>query len=258
MGQAITERREMSKGMNAKQSTSASDFSTPEDIARSVSDLVSQEADCLRFFSERRPASIALMEDAFNIYLDALHIATGHGWKSHSERAVMLWSFGTFHTARAAFLLTLRGYFYQVLILERSLADQANLCVLFYYRPEYAKKVLKGERVPDTKEILRILDEEPWRGYEILHAFVHARVEAIASYMEPAPPDEMKLTLGPPEDLEKFDDLVADISLFLLLASQMLGLAWESLRQDQAWWKKFRPLMDRSMALVKQRYGAPS
>lgn len=198
------------------------------------------------------------MEDAFNIYLDALHITSGQRWKSSSEQAVILWSFMSFHTARAAFLLALTGYFPQVLMLVRSLADQANNCVLFHRRPQYAQKALRRGRVLDSKEIFRVLGEEPWPGYETLHAFVHARVEAAASYIEPATPDQMRLGLGPDDDLDKFDDAVANISLFLLLAAQTLGFAREPLRQDEAWWKKFGPLMDRCLAFVQQRYGAPS
>lgn len=244
--------------MNTGQSAAPSDSVGLEDIARSVSDLTSLEAQCHRFFTRRRPDSLALMEDAFNIYLDALRITSGERWQSYSEQAVILWSFMAFHTARAAALLALTGYFPQVLILVRSLADQANNCVLFPYRPEYAERVLKGGRVLDTKEILPMLDEKPWPGYETLHSFVHARAEAVASYLKITTPDQMSLGLGPDDAPEKFDDAVANISLFLLLAAQMLGSVREPLRQDEAWWKKFGPLMDRCLALVQQRYGAPS
>lgn len=244
--------------MSGGQFTSAPDLSSPEEIAQSVSDLASQEADCRRFFSERHPTSIALMEDAFDIYLDALHLCAGHGWKSYSEQAVILWSFLTFHTARAAFLLALTGYLPQVMVLVRALADQANLCVLFKERTEYAEKALRGDKVPDAKQILRILDEGPWPGYEILHAYVHARAEAVSSYIQPTPPDEMKLALGPHEDSERFDDAVADISLFLLLATQTLGLIWRPLQQNEAWWEEFKSLRDRSLALVEERYGRAS
>lgn len=241
--------------MNARQSTPPPNYRIPADIARSVSDLTSQEAECHRFFTQRRPDLIALVEDAFNIHLDALHIASGHGWKSYSEKAVMLWSFMTFHTARAALLLALTGYFPQVRILERSLADQANLCVLFSARTEYAEKALRRCKVPGSQEILRILDEGLWPGYEILHAFVHARVEAVESYMAPTPPDEMSLTLGPTETTERFDEAIAAISLFLLLAAQTLGFTWEPVRQDQVWWERFKALIDRWRVFFEQQYG---
>lgn len=244
--------------MRAGQCKSASDFDALEDIARSACDLVSQEAGCRRFFTEQRRASIGLMEDAFNIYLDAIHIASGHGWKSYSQIAVLQWSLLTFHTARAAFLLALSGYFPQFHALERSLADQALLCVLLDKRPEYAEKLLRGGWVPDANKVLPMLDEDPWPGYDILHAYVHGRVEAVAYYVQPAPSDEMKLDLGPRDDPELFDEAVTSIGVFLLLAAQTLGFAWQPVRQNEAWWEKFKPLIDRTVALVERVHGARS
>lgn len=226
------------------------------EFARSLSELSSEERACSNMIGQERQDVLYLLKAILDLHLAAMHIRQGLGWSGYGQLGVAYLSVRAFHTARAAMIIARAGYPREAVALLRVLEDTAEQCRLYSKDESAAKKWLHDEKAPSAAQIRASLGESVGDWYDSLHAFVHSRIEAVATYARHPSPKTIEFRIGPDADPAKFTDIALSIVLWELRTLSTEASVWPCLNKDQSWAEQFDRLYRRfEIALEEAEHG---
>jgi len=225
------------------------------DVTSSLQDLIEDETATPSRLRASAPETSKLLDRLQDAFFRAKSLLAEGGWESEQQQAILFVFVAGFHTLRSAVLLAQHGYQYDATVLSRILCDKGHLCE-YLRRTCWAKQYLESERAPTTTEVRKELDLFRWAGYHELGAFVHARFEAVASYLKGERPGQMDFGWGPNPDRDRFIKASVNILVFSLALLQSTTLAFDCLAQDEAFSDHLDNLTQDVVGFVETQVGS--
>jgi hypothetical protein len=185
-----------------------------------------------------------LYERSFNLLLETVSylfdLTKTELPDSTAKEAILLIIPRIIHSLESIRNLTLKGYYYDVAVLQRSLAESMGLCAYFALNEKEAERWIKGEDIKIPKielfdfviKLFGAKDFSAKSAYGDLCGYVHTNVRAIVSMLDfnqPAP--EIGLLITPEFNKEKVAVIASYPTVMLIIIEKIFNELPEKRRE---------------------------